>query len=163
MARHNIAQALGPAAAERLDAMMRNVAALEEEVRPIEVDGRMQPWEWLVRPDGGLVKTDALDHHAAHDLVGCQDVAWDVVGAAVELGLTPSEREAVCTIIAGATGRPIEAALLRAYEPCYLAFHMGACALAREGLMGFARESARLDLRRQRYADALQRALSPHP
>ena len=26
-----------------------------------------------------------MDHHDAHDLIGCQDVAWDVVGAAVEL------------------------------------------------------------------------------
>ena len=163
MARHNTAQALGPAGAERLDAIMRNVAALEEEVGPIEVDGRMHPWEWLVCRGGGLLKTDALDHHAAHDLVGCQDVAWDVVGAAVELGLTPAEREAVCTIVAGATGRRVEAALLRVYEPCYLAFHMGACALARETLMGFVRESARLDVCRQRYAEALQRALSPHP
>ena len=163
IARHNAAQALGPAAAERLDAMMRNVAALEEEVRPIEVDGRMHPWEWLVRRDGALLKTDALDHHAAHDLVGCQDVTWDVVGAAVELGLTPSEREAVCTIVAGATRRPVSPALLRIYEPCYLAFHMGACALGRDALMGFVRESARLDLRRQSYAKALQRALSPHP
>jgi hypothetical protein len=123
----------------------------------------MHPWEWLVCRDGRLLKTDALDHHAAHDLVGCQDIAWDVVGAAVELGLTPSEREAVCTIVAGATRRPIPPALLRIYEPCYLAFHMGACALGRDALMGFVRESARLDLRRQSYAKALQRALSPHP
>jgi hypothetical protein len=163
MARHNTAQALGPAGAERLDAIMRNVAALEEEVGPIEVDGRMHPWEWLVCRGGGLLKTDALDHHAAHDLVGCQDVAWDVIGAAVELGLTLSEREAVCAIIAGATGRAVAPALLRLYEPCYLAFHMGACALGRETLMGFVRESARLAASRQRYAEALQRALSPHP
>jgi hypothetical protein len=123
----------------------------------------MHPWEWLVCRGGGLLKTDALDHHAAHDLVGCQDVAWDVVGAAVELRLTPSEREAVCTIVAGASGRPVEAALLRVYEPCYLAFHVGACALGRETLMGFVRESARLDRSRRRYTQALQRALSPHP
>ena len=163
MARHNTGQALGAAAAEGLDAMMRNVAALGDEVRPIEVDGRMHPWEWLVCRGGGLVKTDALDHHAAHDLVGCQDVAWDVIGAAVELGLTLSEREAVCAVIAGATGRAVAPALLRLYEPCYLAFHMGACALGHETLIGFVGESARLDVSRQRYAEALQRALSPHP
>jgi len=30
---------------------------------------------------------------AGHDLVGCQDIAWDVVGAAVELGLSQAEEE----------------------------------------------------------------------
>jgi hypothetical protein len=141
---------------------MPDVAALEDEVRPIEIDGRMRPWEWLVC-DGRLLKTDALDHHAAHDLVGSQDVAWDVVGAAVELGLTPSEGEAVCAVIAAGAGHAVAPALLRVYEPCYLAFHMGAQALAAEALAGNARESARLNRSRQRYAEALKRALSPHP
>ena len=163
MARHNTAQALGQAFAEALDAMMPDVATLEDEVRPVEVDGRMHPWEWLVRRDGALLKTDALDHHAAHDLVGCQDIVWDMVGATVELGLTASESEAVCAIVADATERPVAPALMRVYEPCYLAFHMGACALASEALVGFARESSRLDRSRQHYAGALHRALSPQP
>jgi hypothetical protein len=28
-----------------------------------------------------LLKTDALDYHAGHDPIGCQDIAWDIAGA----------------------------------------------------------------------------------
>ena len=38
--------------------------------------------------DPTLLKTDALDHSEGHDLIGCQDIAWDVVGAATELELS---------------------------------------------------------------------------
>jgi hypothetical protein len=41
---------------------------------------------------GRQLKTDALHHHAGHDLVGCQDVAWDIVGVTVELGLSQTQR-----------------------------------------------------------------------
>ena len=58
---------------------------LERVVRPVEIDGRLHAWSYL-RRDGHLLKTDALDHHAGHDLVGCQDIAWDIVGAKIELG-----------------------------------------------------------------------------
>jgi len=50
----------------------------------------MHAWEWVV-VDGTFVKTDAVDHHAAHDLVGCQDLAWDIAGASHELGLELDE------------------------------------------------------------------------
>jgi hypothetical protein len=43
---------------------------------------------------GRLLKTDALDHHARHDLVGCQDVPWDIVGVTVELGLSQTDATA---------------------------------------------------------------------
>ena len=39
------------------------------------------------------MKTDALDHAFGHDLVGCQDIAWDLAGAAVEFDLDTEERE----------------------------------------------------------------------
>lgn len=56
--------------------------------RPVAIDGRLHAWEWIRTPAGVLLKTDALDHCCAHDLVGGQDIAWDVAGAAVELGLS---------------------------------------------------------------------------
>jgi hypothetical protein len=37
------------------------------------------------------VKCDGLDHHAGHELSGCQDLLWDVAGAEAELGLSPGE------------------------------------------------------------------------
>jgi hypothetical protein len=54
---------------------------------PVRTDGRLHAHEWLRLPDGRLLKADALDHHRGHDLIGCQDIAWDEAGAAVELGL----------------------------------------------------------------------------
>jgi hypothetical protein len=162
MARHNTAQALGPGAAAALDAVVPSLPELEREVRPVEIDGRMHAWEWLVVLDGRLLKTDALDHHAAHDLVGCQDVAWDVVGAMVELGLTAAETADLHAVVERETGSALSPELLRLHELCYLAFQLGAQTLAAGALVGFPAEAERLKCRRDRYAAALKRALSPH-
>jgi hypothetical protein len=162
MARHNTTQALGSGAAAALDALVPRLPELEREVRPIEIDGRMHAWEWLVLPDGSLLKTDALDHHAAHDLVGCQDVAWDVVGAMVELGLTAAETAGLEAVLERETGRALRPELLRLHEVCYLAFQLGAQTRAAAALAGFQAEAERLERRRDRYAAALKRALSPH-
>ncbi len=55
------------------------------------IDGRMLPHEWVT--DGGrLMKVDALDHPADDFLPGCRDIAWDVAGACVELGLSAGGR-----------------------------------------------------------------------
>ena len=88
MAEHNIAEGAGAetAAAALAPFAKSRLATLEREVRAVDVDGRMHLWEWL-RVGDRLVKTDALDHSDGHDLVGRQDIAWDVAGAAVELGL----------------------------------------------------------------------------
>ena len=89
------------------------IGALERGLRRTETDNRLHVWEWLIRPDGRLLKTDALDHHAAHDLVGCQDVAWDVAGAVVELDLSPPEQDELCAIIRGSG----EASPIRSSSP----------------------------------------------
>jgi hypothetical protein len=89
--------------------------------RPIEIDGRMHAWEWLVAADGTIVKTDALDHHDAHDLVGCQDVAWDVAGAAIELGLDAEKL---------ARALDADPALVEFLTIAYLAFQLGRHTLA---------------------------------
>ena len=61
--------------------------------RPVCTDNRMAAQEWLRLPSGQLLKADALDHHQSHDLVGCQDIAWDVAGAITELDLGRDEAE----------------------------------------------------------------------
>jgi hypothetical protein len=91
---------------------------------PVEIDGKLHAWEWLIEPDGSLVKTDAYDHCGAHDLIGCQDIAWDVAAAGIELELAADE-EARLAAIAGADPRRV--AFLR---PCYLAFQLGRARLA---------------------------------
>jgi hypothetical protein len=97
-----------------------DIARLQQRVRPVRVDGRMQAHEWLRLEDGRLLKADALDHHQAHDLVGCQDLAWDVAGAAIELGLG---REDV-RLLELALG--VDPDLTSFYRTAYAAFRYGA-------------------------------------
>jgi hypothetical protein len=160
MARHNAAAALGPDWARRLDGFAPDRAALERRVRRVETDNRLHAWEWLRRPDGRLVKTDALDHHAAHDLVGCQDIAWDVAGAVVEFDLDAAEQRRLCAILARETGRAVDPGLLAVLLPCYLAFQMGSAALAADALAGWPAEAARLRAAAGRYAERLRAVLA---
>lgn len=97
-----------------------DVDTLQQCVRPVRIDGRMAAHEWLRLPSGQLLKADALDHHASHDLVGCQDLAWDLAGAAVELDLPETE----VTDLQQRLG--IDPDLLAFCLPAYTAFRVGA-------------------------------------
>ena len=130
MALHNTREALGPGAERALAARLAEPEALEGRVRRVSTDNRMQRREWLVTAEGRLLKADALDHNAAHDLVGCQDIAWDVAGAAVAFDLADAEIAALCAVLAAEAGRPVDRDLLAFLTPCTLAFQLGACTLA---------------------------------
>ncbi|HEX8470185.1 MAG TPA: hypothetical protein VF633_03655, partial [Brevundimonas sp.] len=82
---------------------------------------------WLRSADGGLLKADALDHDVEHDLIGPQDLAWDVAGAAVELGFSATALAAQTALI---SGRTIDPDLLVFLTPCYMAFRLGAARMA---------------------------------
>lgn len=125
MAAYNAGQLLGAAAAEAVRA--RLAPLLSTRLRPVRVDGRMHAWEWRVLPDGRILKADALDHDDAHDLVGCQDIGWDVAAAWVELGLTRAQA-ARLSARAGT-----HEAVLEAFEIAYLAFQAGAWTFALAG------------------------------
>ena len=73
---------------------------------------------------GGLLYFHAVDHHAANDLVGAQDPAWDLVGAIVELGFSGEERARLLEAAARRGVRPTPEQLAF-YEVTYLAFQMG--------------------------------------
>jgi hypothetical protein len=148
MASHNAREELGPWAEERLRRWEARLSSFHRILRPVMTDNRMMAWEWLVLPDGHVLKTDALDHSSAHDCVGAQDIAWDVAGAAVELGLTSAELASV-----GA-----DPGLVDFMTDCYLAFQLGACATAAS--WADAEETARLAAARSRYASLLRQRLS---
>ncbi len=93
----------------------------EAMVRRVQTDNRLHLWEWLRRPDGRIVKTDAADHCDAHDLVGCQDLAWDVVGAKIEFALSGDEFSELCARLR-TEGCCLPAPMLSFHESCYLAF-----------------------------------------
>lgn len=101
-------------------------------VRRVETDNRMHRWEWLRRPDGRIIKTDAIDHCDSHDLIGCQDIGWDVIGAKIELDLSDDE---VTELVARlrARGCPLAPSLLEFYESCYLAFQAASFYLDAQG------------------------------
>lgn len=160
MARHNTAEALGSEAVRALDRWQPDcVARLAQRVCPVEIDGRLQSWKWLVQPDGKLLKCDALDHHAGHDLVGCQDIAWDVAGAFEELDLPLSGRAHMSRVVAETCGRPVDADLVALLTPCYLAFQLGAYTIAAASTADPA-EMARLHRAISRYANRLSRAIA---
>ncbi|MDJ0389986.1 hypothetical protein QMO56_17905 [Roseomonas sp. E05] len=156
MACHNTAEALGEAAARALRQRQPDLPRLERRLRRAAGDNRLHSWEWLVLPDGRLLKADALDHHAAHDLIGCQDLAWDLVGAEVELGL---DSGMLAAAVATEAGHAADPALLDGYRPCYLAFQLGAASMAAAACQDMPEEAARLAAAAARYAGLLRRLI----
>jgi hypothetical protein len=157
MLRHNGVEALGEAAARPLE---RLCAHLPAAVWPVAIDGRLHAWEWLEAADGRLLKADAVDHAAAHDLVGCQDIAWDIAGAAVELDLSPAEVADLAARIARHAGRPVDRALLAFLVPCYLAFQLGYYTMAAAANAGAPDEAGRLTHRAAFYRERLAETLA---
>ncbi|WP_238192608.1 hypothetical protein [Methylobacterium frigidaeris] len=149
MARHNAAEALGDAAARAVDGWRAALPAFAAGMQPVETDNRVHPWEWLVLRDGTILKTDAVDHHAAHDLVGCQDIAWDVAGAAIEFGLEGAAGRHLSAVVARRTGRAPDPDLVAWLEIAYAAFQLGAATMA--GHSADAEEQARLQAEAERY------------
>jgi hypothetical protein len=125
MATYNAGQALGDGARLVLEDYFRRSGDLEAKVRRVDTDNRLHAFEWLLEADGRLIKTDALDHSAGHDLVGCQDIAWDVVGATVEHWLSSKETAQLCDTVAATSGRAVDPDLVALLTPCYLAFQLG--------------------------------------
>jgi hypothetical protein len=62
-----------------------------------------------------------VDHSQSHDLVGCQDILWDVAGASVELGSQMEHGPAEFL----ADGSPLRLELLQFLRLCYVAFQLG--------------------------------------
>jgi hypothetical protein len=160
MALYNAKQALGEHTEIALDRVLPDIDRIAGMTRRIYSDNRMQPWEWLV-DDGQLIKADALDHCTTHDLVGCQDVTWDIAGAAVAFSLSDQDTRELCAIVHDESSHPVSPALLSFMLPCYLAFQLGAHAMAADALKGTAEENR---LRRAvEWYGALLRTYLQHP
>jgi hypothetical protein len=153
MASYNTRQALGPTAADELEQRLHPGLALGDRIFRVDTDNRMHRHEWLVLEDGDLIKTDAVDHSATHDLIGCQDIAWDVAGAIVEFSLSDAESAHLRSIVEHEAGRPVDLDLLTFLQPCYLAFQLGSAALAAEAIES--EEAARLHAAAEAYGAAL--------
>jgi hypothetical protein len=158
--RHNGAMALGPGAARPLERLCELDRPSNSAMRRVATDNRMHAWEWLETGDGAFIKADAIDHCAAHDLIGCQDIAWDIAGAAVEFGYSADQRADLCRLVERASGEPINSRLLGFLTPCYLAFQLGYYAIAADALASVPREAQRLRARADYYCDHLRNLLA---
>jgi hypothetical protein len=151
----NVQEALGRDAAvgcARLEPAFRKAWT---SVTRVETDNRMLCWEWLEGPSV-LLKTDAIDHALGHDLVGCQDIAWDIVGAEIELGLAPAESSALVERIRNG-GTLVNVSLIALLRPSYLAFQWAHFAMAAGGAIGPAQEE--LSRESERYRVRLEAVL----
>lgn len=143
MARHNIALAIGEEAAAMFAATRPDLDVLQRQVHRIATDNRCDAHEWLRLADGRIVKTDALDHDAAHDLIGAQDLAWDIAGVSAAFDLDTIAMERLTSAVDRAVRRVVSRDLLAFLQPCYLAFRLGAAQMAADSLDGWPEEAAR--------------------
>ena len=125
MALANTSEELGQERTSALKSLLGSAKRLDRRLIPVDTDNRLHQWEWLVTADGRLIKTDALDHSTGHDLIGPQDIGWDIAGATVEFDLSPEERSQIAGMVSHQAGRTVCAELLDILEPCYLAFQIG--------------------------------------
>jgi hypothetical protein len=157
MARRNISLEFGEDAARALEPWERGAGDLDRRVVRVRTDNRLDPHEWLRTVDGAPIKTDALDHHRAHDLVGCQDIAWDVAGAVAEFDLDQYEADELVRQIEE-HGVRVDAELLTFCRVAYLAFRLGQARLGAT-MVSDPREHARVERRADAYAAQLQHLL----
>ena len=162
MVAYNAKRALGPIVTEIVKDWRGRLPEIARLERLVLTDNKMHAWEWLVTPEGKLLKADALDHHRANDLVGPQDIAWDLAGAAVELDLDEPELELLADAVARRSGAPRAARVqLDFYTMAYLAFQTGRHTLAAEALEPWApADAAGMRSEKERYTEGLRRTIT---
>ncbi len=131
MAKANGTEALGEAASRALEPWERRLRELAGAARPVAIDGKLHAHEWLVDGRGRWIKTDALDHCCGHDLIGCQDIAWDVAGAAVAFELSCEEAERLRRNVETEGRQSCHPGLVAFFRIAYAAFQVGVLSLAR--------------------------------
>jgi len=156
MAVRNIALGLG-------EDWIRPAAPLErmervyEGVEPVEIDGRMFPFEWLIT-EKGYRKTDCLDHHLDQFFPACQDIAWDLAMAAVEFEMNPMELNYMLSRYAAASGDTVDGERFRLHLIAYLAFRLGYSSFASDELAATP-DGPRFRSLVHRYASRLKREI----
>jgi hypothetical protein len=111
--------------------------------RPVIADGRMQPHEWLLSPEGRMQKTDSGSHGDGHLFPGVTDIAWDLAGAIVEWRMSNAQREAFLDAYRRDSGDDARARIAD-FVTAYTVFRCAYCKMAANALQG-SDEQARLE------------------
>jgi hypothetical protein len=156
----NCAEGLGEGCAGRLD-FLETVRGAVLDRTTVAIDGRMLPHEWLETAIG-FRKADAVDHHDDHFFPGCQDIAWDLAGAAVEFGFDERAQRFLVERYAALSGDVGVSRVLPFYRVAYLAFRLGYTTLGAE-TVGEGGEQVRLERAARRYRALLRRVIGRAP
>ncbi|MBO0911965.1 MAG: hypothetical protein J2P13_09245 [Acidobacteria bacterium] len=128
--------------------------------RPVVVDGRMQPYEW-VAASGKALKIDAISHGDNHFFPGPCDIAWDIAGTIVEWDLGQNASRFLIEKFRKFSGVDLSETLMF-YLLAYCVFRLGFCKMARSTVVG-SREEERLDLAYRHYRDMAARLVDVIP
>lgn len=101
--------------------------------RPVIADGRMQPQEWLLMPDGEMLKTDSGSHGDDHFFPGPTDIAWDLAGAIVEWQMDEAKADAFLDRYTRLSGDHAEDRI-KDFICAYSAFRTAYCLMAANAL-----------------------------
>lgn len=111
--------------------------------RPVVPDARMQPHEWLLTPQGQMVKTDSGSHGDDHFFPGATDIAWDLAGAIVEWQMDSSQTEIFLDMYQRASGDDPRTRITD-HITAYAVFRCAYCLMAANALQG-SEEQQRLE------------------
>jgi hypothetical protein len=96
---------------------------------PVLVDGRMQPYEWILQENGTLLKVDGTTHGDDHFFPGPTDIAWDLAGTIVEWNLDQNATQFFLDSYLRASGDNARHRIA-AFVLAYLTFRMAYCGMA---------------------------------
>jgi hypothetical protein len=133
MVARNAGLALGDDASEAATARLAPLFEFSRSLRKAATDNRMHVHEFLMTPDGCVLKADGADHHAGHDLIGAQDIAYDIAAASIEFALTPRDTDELCNLVGNGSGQTVDENLIAPLRIVWLAFELGRVTLAGNG------------------------------
>ena len=130
---------------------------------PVLVDGRMQPYEWILQENGTLLKVDGTTHGDDHFFPGPTDIAWDLAGTIVEWNLDENATEFFLYSYLRASGDNARHRIA-AFVLAYLTFRMAYCGMALTTVIGTpeeARLQAAYHTYQQRLAERMKKPALP--
>jgi hypothetical protein len=104
-------------------------------VRPVLVDGNMQPHEWLLTKEGQILKTDSGSHGDDHFFPGPTDIAWDLAGAIVEWRMDERQAKEFLDLYVRASGDDASARI-DGFIKAYAVFRAAYCIMAANAMDG---------------------------